>query len=109
MLAAWVFSRPRCGPSLSSQVQLLQRQPAGTLDEAALDLTEVDQRRQAVAHVVHDVDPAQPVGAGESVDLDLGQRGPVGEVLERLALHPVGVPVQSGGAVEAGGPQLRPA
>ena len=28
------------------------------------------------------------VGAGEAVDLDLGRRGAVGEVLERLALHP---------------------
>ena len=54
--------------------QLLQGQPAGALDEAALDLADVDQRRQAVADVVHDVGPQQPVGAGEAVHLDLGHR-----------------------------------
>ena len=88
--------------------QLLEGQPAGALDEAALDLPDVDQRRQAVADVVHDVGPQQPVGAGEAVDLDLGHRRAVGEVLERLALHPLGVPVQPRGAVEAGRPQLHP-
>ena len=72
------------GPVGLVPAQVLQRQPAGALDEAALDLAEVDQRRQAVADVVHDVDPAGAVGAGEAVDLDLGRRGAVGEVLERL-------------------------
>ena len=88
--------------------QLLQGEPAGALHEAALDLPDVDQRGQAVADVVHDVRAPQPVGAGEPVHLDLGAGGAVGEVLERLALHPVGVPVQPGGAVEAGRPQLDP-
>ena len=52
--------------------QVLQGQPARALDEAALDLSDVDQGRQAVADVVHDVDPAGAVGTGEPVDLDLG-------------------------------------
>src|SRR2546427_5653440 len=34
-----------------------------------------------------DVRAAHPVGAGEPVHLDLGHRGAVGEVLERLALQ----------------------
>ena len=89
--------------------QVLQRQPARSLHEAALDLAEVDQRREAVADVVHDVDAAGAVGAGEAVDLDLGRRDAVGEVLERVALHRRGVPVQPLGAVEAGRPQLHPA
>ena len=89
--------------------QVLQRQPAGALHEAALDLAEVDERGQAVADVVHDVDPAGAVGAGEAVDLDLGRRDAVGEVLERVAAHPRGVPVDALGPVEAGRPQLHPA
>ena len=88
--------------------QLLQGQPAHALHEAALDLAQVDQRRQAVPHVVHDVGPEHPVGAGEPVHLDLGRGRAVGEVLERLALHPRRVPVQALGAVEAGRPQLDP-
>src|SRR5208337_1572686 len=47
-------------------------------------------------------------GAGEPVHLDLGRRGAVGEVLERLTLHPHRVPVQPGGAVEARRPELDP-
>ena len=57
VLAAWVSSRPRCGPSRLVPEELLQGQPAHPLDEPALDLAEVDQRRQAVTHVVHDVRP----------------------------------------------------
>ncbi len=38
--------------------QLLEGQPADALHEAALDLAEVDQRRERVADVVHDVDAA---------------------------------------------------
>ena len=36
--------------------QVFESEPPGALDEAALDLADVDQRRQAVAHIVHDVD-----------------------------------------------------
>ena len=88
--------------------QVLQREPARALHEPALDLAEVDQRGEAVADVVHDVDPPQPVGAGEPVDLHLAGRRPVREVLERLAVHPLGVPVQARRAVETGRPQLHP-
>ena len=59
MLAAWVASRPRWAVALVP-AQVLEREPAGALHEAALDLPEVDQRGEAVADVVHDVDPAQP-------------------------------------------------
>ena len=101
--------QPAAGrPVAGVPAQVLQGQPARALHEPALDLAEVDQRGEAVADVVHDVDPAQPVGPGEPVDLDLAGRDPVREVLERLALHPLGVPVQPGGAVEAGRPQLHP-
>ena len=81
--------------------QLLEREPSGALHEGALDLAEVDDRRERVADVVEDVDPQHPVRAREPVDLDLRRGRPVGEVLERLALHPLGVPVQALGAVEA--------
>ena len=47
-------------------------QPA--LNEAALDLAQIDQRREAVAHIVHDVDAPGVVGPGESIDLDLSRR-----------------------------------
>ena len=83
MLAAWVASRPRVGAVALVPAQVLQRQPAGALHERALDLAEVDERGEAVADVVDDVDAARAVRAGEAVDLDLGRRDTVGEVLER--------------------------
>ena len=89
--------------------QVLERQPAGALDVPALDLADVDQRRQAVADVVDDVDPPGAVGPGEPVHLDLGRGDPVGEVLERLTLEQLRVPVQALGAVVPGGEQLDPA
>ena len=55
---------------------------------------------------MHDVDAADAVRARVAVDLDLGRGRAVGEVLERRALHGLGVPVQAGGAVVAGGEQL---
>src|SRR5690606_4175316 len=48
--------------------QLLQRQPAGALHVPALDLTQVDERRQRVTDVVDDVGAQRAVGAGEPVD-----------------------------------------
>ena len=51
--------------------QLLEGQPAGALHEAALDLTDIDERGKAVADVVHDVGTQQPVRAGEAVHLHL--------------------------------------
>ena len=85
--------------------QLLGREPADALHEAALDLAAIDQRRQRVADVVQDVDAQQPVLAGEAVDLDLAHRRAVGEVVERLALPRLPVEVDVGRPVEAGGEQ----
>ena len=107
MLAACVVA-PARRPVALVPAQVLEGQPAGALDEPALDLADVDQRREAVADVVDDVDPPGAVGPGEPVHLDLGRGDAVGEVLERLALEPLGVPVQALGAVVPGGEQLGP-
>ncbi len=66
--------------------EFLGRQPAHALDEAAFDLAAIDERRERVADVVQDVGAQQPVLPGEAVDLDLADRGAVGEVVERRAL-----------------------
>src|SRR5699024_3814478 len=97
---------PPAGPVAGIPAQILQGQPSGTLDESALDLAEVDERGQGVPDIVDDVDAAQGVGAVEAVDLDLGDGGAVGEVLEGLAAHPRQVPVQALGAIEARGREL---
>ena len=86
--------------------QVLEGEPASPLDEGALDLAEVDERREAVADVVDDVDAQGAVLTGEAVDLDLRRRGPVREVLEGRPAHHRRVPVQPLGPVEAGRPQL---
>ena len=99
---------PAARPVGRVPAQLLERQPAGALHVAALDLAEVDQRRQRVADVVRDVGAHGAVGAGEAIDLDLGDGCPVGVVLEGSALHPVGVPVQTLGAVVAGSRERDP-
>ena len=48
--------------------QLLGGEPAHALDEAALDLADVERRVQRFAAVVQDVDPLDPVFAGQGVD-----------------------------------------
>ena len=53
---AWVLSCPRAVVA-GVPAQVLQRQPARALHEAALDLPDVDQGRQALTGVVHDVHP----------------------------------------------------
>ncbi len=88
--------------------QVFEGQPARALDEAALDLADVDHRGEAVADVVDDVHPPDAVRAGEAVHLHLGRRGAVGEVLERRAPERLRVPVEALGAVEAGRRQLDP-
>ena len=74
------------------QTSSSRRQPAHALDEAALDLADVDRRVERLADVVQQVGAQQPPLAGERVDDDLAHRGAVGEVEERVALHRLAVP-----------------
>ncbi len=82
--------------------QFLGGQPAHALDEAALDLAEVDRRIQRAADVVQDVGAQHPVLAGQGVDRHFGHRGPIGEIEERAALMTLTVVVDLGRSVEAG-------
>ena len=65
--------------------QLLAGQPAHALDEAALDLAEVDGRIQRLADVMQDVDARHLVFAGQRVDHHLAHRRAIGEVVEGMA------------------------
>ena len=58
-------------PPLLVPPQLLGGQPAHALDEAALDLADVDRRVQRLADIVQDVDALDLVLAGQRVDRDL--------------------------------------
>jgi hypothetical protein len=82
--------------------QLLRRQPAEPLDEAALDLPHVDRRIERSADIMKDVDTQDPALPRERVDGDLAHRRAIGEVVERPTppLIPVVVDVRRG--VEAG-------
>ena len=62
--------------------QLLGGQPAHALDEAALDLAEVDRRIERAADVVEDIDRDHAMLAGERVDHDLAQRRAISEIEE---------------------------
>ena len=90
--------------AVGAEHQLFAGQPAEALDEAALDLADVDGRVDGAAGVVKDVDAQQAVLAGEGVDGRLAQRGAVGEVVEGPATHHAGIVVELGGGVEAGVP-----
>ena len=98
--------RVRHQPPALVPPQLLGREPAHALDEAALDLAEVDRRIEAAADVVQDVGAQQPVLAGERVDRDLRHRGAVGEVEERPALQRLRVVVDLRRLVEPGRREL---
>ena len=92
--------------------QLFHRHPAHALHEPALDLAEIDRRIQRGTAILQNIGAQHPVLPGQRVDGDLGDAGAVGVVEERAALHRLAVPVDVGGAVEAGGRQrdaLRPA
>jgi hypothetical protein len=54
--------------------QLLGGQPAHALDEAALDLAQVDGRVQRAAGVVQDVGPGDLHLAGQGVDQHLAEQ-----------------------------------
>ena len=86
--------------------QLLGRQPAHALDEAALDLAEVDRRIDRAADVVQEVGAQHPVLAGERIDDDLGHGGAVGEIVERPAAGAGAVVPDLGRAVEPGRREL---
>ena len=58
--------------------ELLRRQPARTLDEAALDLAEIDGRVQRLAAVMQDIHPEGAVLTGQRVHDDLGNGRAVG-------------------------------
>ena len=77
----------RVGEQAAARVvdQFLRRQPAHALDEAALDLPQVDRRIERVADVVEDVDRDDLVLAGERVDHDLAERRAISEIEERAA------------------------
>jgi hypothetical protein len=62
--------------------QLLGRQPAHALDEAALDLAEIDRRIERAADIVEDIDRQHLVLAGQRVDRHLGQRRAISEIEE---------------------------
>ncbi len=83
--------------------QLLGGEPAEPLDEAALDLADIDRRVQRAAAIVQDVDALDAGLARERVDGGLGAGGAVGEVVERVAPPRVAVPVDRRRLVEAGG------
>ena len=107
MLGACVRSRPGARRAVVRMPdELFHRQPAHALDEAALDLADVDRRVERPAGVVQDVRGEQLPFAGERVDDDLAHRRAVGEVVERPALHRLAVPRQARRRVEAVGPEL---
>ena len=101
--------RVRAQAALPVPPQLLGGEPAHALDEAALDLADVQRRIQRLAAVVKDVDALDPVLAGQRVDRDLAAGGAIGEVVERPAGAGGAVPVDLGRLVEAGRGERDPA
>ena len=86
--------------------QFFGGQPAHALHETALDLADVDGRIQRGADVVQDVDPLDPVFAGERVDGDLRGGGAIGIIVEGAPAAGLAVPIDIRGAIEAGGGEL---
>ena len=70
--------------------QFFQREPAHALDEAAFDLSAVDQRREALADILQQIGAQHAVLAGEAIDLDFRNGRAVREVVERPALRVFG-------------------
>ena len=72
--------------SLRVPQQLLDRQPADALDEAAFDLAAVDDRRNRRRRRPPECRrAAAAILPGEAVHFDFGNRRAVGEIVERLA------------------------
>ena len=85
--------------------QLFRREPAHSLDEAALDLAHVDRRVQRLADIVQNVDAQQPIFAGQRVHDYFGHRGTVAKIVERHAAPRLAVIADLGCPVKAGGRQ----
>src|SRR5581483_7682090 len=83
--------------------ELLARQPAHALDEAALDLAAVDGRVERAPDVVQQVGAQQARLPGQRVDDHFGAGRAVGEVVVRLAPPALAVEMQSRRAPVAGG------
>jgi hypothetical protein len=82
--------------------QFLHGQPAHALDEAALDLAQVDRRIERAADVVEDVDRGHLVLAGQRVDHHLAQRRAISEIEEGPAAMGGPVVIDVRRRVEAG-------
>mmetsp|Transcript_21226 Transcript_21226/g.48993 ORF Transcript_21226/g.48993 Transcript_21226/m.48993 type:complete len:297 (+) Transcript_21226:98-988(+) len=67
--------------------KLLGRQPAKTLDKCTFDLPDVNGRVDGVSDVHYDVGPEDSRVAGETIDLDLANGCPLGEIVEGCSPH----------------------
>ena len=82
--------------------QLFGGQPAHALDEAALDLAQINGRIKRAADIVQDIDPVDAIFAGQDVDGDFRDRGAIGEIIKRPAAPGFMVVMDLRGLVEAG-------
>ena len=81
--------------------ELLRGQPACSLAKPSLDLAHVDRGIQRFAAVVQDVDPENPVLAGQRIDDDLRNRCTISVVEEGPPAERRAVVVDFGRAIEA--------
>src|SRR5262249_25050286 len=72
------------------------------LDEAALDLPEIDRGDERITDVVEDVDSPNAMLTGEARNLDLGDGSPEREVVERLSAAAISVVPDIGRPIIAG-------
>ena len=79
--------------------EFLRGQPAHTLDETAFDLAAVDPFVDRLTAVVENIDSPHVHLAGETVDFHLADRRADGEIIKRMPLPRVAVPVDLRGAV----------
>ena len=86
--------------------QFLRGQPAHALNEAALDLADVDGRVDAAARVMQDVHLQHTALAGERVDHHFGAGSAIGEIVERAPGQCGLVVVDLGRAVKPVAPEL---
>jgi hypothetical protein len=84
---------------------LFHGEPTHALHISAFNLALVHRRVDAAAHVVHDVHRFEPPLAGAGVDLHLGHRRAIAEVIKRLTLQGLKIVFDFGRHVKTGDAQ----
>jgi len=95
-------------PALCIPDQFFSGEPAHALNEPAFDLTNIDCRVNAIAHIVKNIDAPNDIFTREGIDLDLTAGGAEREIKKRPAAEGLTVIVNLWCLVKTIAPELDP-